>query len=148
MYSASPFARDQAIAVTIEEAELPRTFRFDKDSQAVLAFAIEQMLTVYFHRGQLCAQHAKRKSLRCEDVQLGETLSNEELVLKSLQDQQHKQMQEAKAAELVARTKRRRLVCTSSAPKTPAAHAPSTPPCSVLEEKANEPADGFEAKAT
>ena len=52
---ASPFARDQAIAATIEEAELPRTFRFDKDSQAVLAFAIEQMLTVYFHRAVVCS---------------------------------------------------------------------------------------------
>ena len=113
----------------MRDGQLPQAYRFAKDAYPVLAFAIEHMLTVYYHRGLLCQRHAKRKQLKAEDVRLGELLGNPDLVLKSLQDCQETQIQEAKGSELLERKKRRRLVRESSAPKTPVRDnvAPRTP---------------------
>ena len=103
----------------MRDCQLPQSFCFAKDAYPVLAFAIEHMLTVYYHRGLLCQRHAKRKQLKVEDVRLGELLGQPELVLKSLQDCQETEIQKAKASEGVERKKRRRLIRQSSAPKTP-----------------------------
>ena len=121
------FAFGKAVRITVESADLPQSIRFAKECYPVLCFALEQMLTVYFHRGVLCQRHAKRKQLKPEDVKLGEALSNPEQTLKSLQDFQQQQKAAAEGSELLARAKKRKLVKANSAPKTPEPHSPRTP---------------------
>ena len=96
----------KAVRITVESADLPQSIRFAKECYPVLCFALEQMLTVYFHRGVLCQRHAKRKQLKPEDVKLGEVLSNPEQTLKSLQDEQQQQKAAAEGSELLARAKK------------------------------------------
>jgi histone H3/H4 len=62
------------------------SIKFNKESQRLVGYALEQLLTLFFHRGQLAASHRKRKSVQACDLKLGQTLSDESAVLKSLQE--------------------------------------------------------------
>ena len=67
----------QAIQITLQGAALPQHYKFEPRARAVLAFALESVLTVYFYRGLLAMEHRKKKTLKGADLKLGETLSNE-----------------------------------------------------------------------
>ena len=80
--------------------------------QRLVGYALEQLFTVtlFFHRGQLAASHRKRKSVQACDLKLGQTLSDESAVLKSLQETQEQMAAEAKHSETIARQRKRKVI--------------------------------------
>lgn len=71
---------------------------------------MEHMLELYFHRGHLVASHCRRKSLKKEDLALGELLSSEEQVMLSLSQYQEKMLSEAAGVEKTARQQKKRQI--------------------------------------
>ena len=80
---------------------------------------MEHMLELYFHRGHLVASHCRRKSLKKEDLALGELLSSEEQVMLSLSQYQEKMLSEAAGVEKTARQQKKRQIQEVRSPKTP-----------------------------
>ena len=119
----------QAIKLSIVEADRPRHVKFGQDACDVLGFALETLLTLFFHRGKLAADHRKRKTLEPKDLRLGEMLSNEEKVVESLQNCQNADLNSARSAELVSRKKRKTDIFAARSPKTPSSkgRAPASP---------------------
>ena len=78
----------------------------------MVGYALEQLFTVtlFFHRGQLAASHRKRKSVQACDLKLGQTLSDESAVLKSLQETQEQMAAEANHSETIAHQRKRKMI--------------------------------------
>ena len=95
--------------MTVKDCGLPDSIKFNKESQRLVGYAVEQLLTLFFHRGQLAASHRKRKSVQACDLKLGQTLPDESAVLKSLQETQEQMAAEAKHSETIARKCKRKV---------------------------------------
>ena len=82
-------------------------------------FIVEHMLELFFHRGHLVASHCRRKSLKKEDLALGEVLSCEDKVQRSLTECQEKMRSEALHLEKTLRQQKKRQIRDVQAPKIP-----------------------------
>ena len=99
--------------------DLARAISFSKDAYKVLGVCMEHMLELFFHRGHLVASHCRRKSLKKEDLALGQVLSCEDKVQRSLTECQEKMRSEALHLEKTLRQQKKRQIRDVQAPKTP-----------------------------
>ena len=120
---------EKAAGLKKDEVQKQKVLEEEDAKKRACACQVWLLLTLFFHRGKLAADHRKRKTLEPKDLRLGEMLSNEEKVVESLQNCQNADLNSARSAELVSRKKRKTDIFAARSPKTPSSkgRAPASP---------------------